>query len=405
MSMPVSVTGLRDLRQVCFNEGRKTVRAYNSAGQVPFPTVGNTTGTAWRAATPPTTTANAWYRAQAPIVPVVPGRAQVVYSIEVETTGTCDLALLQFFDRKQALDSGGGGVTNLDYLNATHSGSLAAAGRYRWEWPEGLIVRSGERMDLYYVVTGTTGVNWQCAVEGYDITDDFDFDLPALLVIGDSIGGVTPDTTDVRGLLRPDGTMSGMWPFLVKHLQAAAGRRFRVINLSLGGTSSSDWDTMAAAGKLDGMKAAAMIVNLGMNDAAASTLISTAAGVDGGTKKAIKHLVSVFRRANPNSPAIVNQITDTDLSARLANVSSGIYSGTPRLTAYRTDIAAAVSEMAALGWKTSLAATDTAYSASSSAAFVASEASAGSRTHPNGTVGQPAMATIINAALTAALTA
>lgn len=398
MGMPVSVNGIRDLRHFCITEGRKVIRAYNSSGQVAFPSSGNTTATAWRAATPPTTTANGWYRAQAPIIPIVPGRAQVIYSIEVETTGACDLALMHFFDRRQTLD-GASGVTNLDYLNATHIGSLSAAGKYRWEWPEGLVVRGGDRIDLYYVVTGTTGVNWQCFVSGYDITDDFDFDAPAILVLGDSIGGVTPDTSDVRWIERDDGTKSGMWPFGLKAELGKLGRRVRIANMCIGGTTSSDIDALASAGRFDGLRASAMILNIGMNDCAASTLISTTAGVDGGTKKALKRLCRDYFRINSRGGVVVNQITDTDLASRLTNVASGIYAGQTRLSAYRQDIASAVTEMQALGWNVALAATNSAYSASSSSAYITAEAAAGSRTHPNGSVGQPAMVPYILTAL------
>ena len=401
MSMPVAVSALRDLRHVCATEGRKIIRAYNNLGQVPVLSPGATSVTQWRAATPPTTTANAWYRAQAPLVIPVPGRAQVIYSIEVEVTAACDIAVSQFADRKQMLDASSGAAL-VEYFNAVHISSLPAAGKYRFEWPEGLVVRSGDRLDLYYLVTGTTGVNWQASASGYDITDDFDFDLPAILVIGDSIGGVTADTNDVKYMCREDGTKNGMWPFIVKGDLADLGSRYRIINLSVGGTSSADWDFMASSGRLDGLKAAAMVVNLGMNDASFATLLSTTAGVDGGTKRALKHLTRCFRRTNPSSPVVVNQITDTDTSGRLTSVAGGIYAGQTRLAAYRQDIAAAVTEMQAIGWPVSLAATNTAYSAASGTAFLSTESS-GSRLHPNGGTGQPAMATIITTALRTAL--
>ena len=393
-SLPVNP---HDLRIICMTEGRHTTRAYNNSGQIPFPSGGSTIATAWRSATAATVAANTWVSAQSPVVPYIPGRAQVIYSIEVETTGACELALLQYFNRQQTLD-GNSGIALLDYLNKTHSGSLSSAGRYRWEWPEGLVMRAGERMAFFYAVSGTTGVNWQIFVNGYDITDDFDFDASPILIVGDSICGITADTTDVRYLKREDGSVSGMWPFIVKGALAEAGKNVRLINLGIGGTNSSDWDSLVAAGRIDGIRASAMIINLGMNDASFSTLLSTTAGVDGGTKKALKAIVRAFRRLNKDRPVIINQITDTDVAARLTEVASGIYAGQSRLAAYRQDIAAAVAEMQALGWNVTLAPTNTAYSAATGTAFLSSEAS-GSRTHPNGTVGQPAMAQIITSVL------
>lgn len=390
----------RSIEQLFAAESRFLQRTLNTLGQPSFASDGNSANTGWRAAAPPTVTANAWKRYIFGFATPAMGRCYVINSITVQATGACELQVLHFRNL-QSLLAGTAGINNLDGFNGIYIGGTTGDGSYTWNFPNGLYVHGGERLDLYGFTTTTTGVNMQVSMLGYDITDDFDFDLSrTLLVIGDSISGVASEVGDFRYLKREDGTESGMWPFAVKDRLSGAGKSSRVVNISVGGTQSYEWDWLASQGRLDHIDAQAMVVNLGMNNATGDAGLTVTAGVDGPHKKALKNICRAYLRRNQGRSIVINSITDTDVATRLALVASGIYAGQTRLAAYRAENAAVVAELAAAGIDVQLARTDLAYTTATSGAFISTE-SAGNRTHPSGSVGQPAMAARIWTALQA----
>lgn len=390
----------RSIEQLFATESRYLQRTLNTQGQPSFASDGNAGNTGWRAAAPPTVTANTWKRYLFGLLTPAMGRCYVINSITVQATAACELQLLHFRNL-QSLLAGTSGISNLDGFNGVYMGGTTGDGSYTWTFPNGLYVKGGERIDVYGFTSTTTGVNMQGSATGYDITDDFDFDQSrTMLVLGDSISGVTSEVGDFRYLKREGGTESGMWPFIVKARLAEAGKSSRVVNIAVGGTQSYEWDWLASQGRLDNINAQALVVNLGMNNATGDVGLTQTAGSDGPHKKALKNICHAFLRQNPGRSIVINSITDTDLSTRLVNVASGIYAGQTRLAAYRSENAAVVSELAATGVDIQLARTDLAYTTATASAFISSEG-VGAKTHPSGAVGQPLMAARIWTALQA----
>lgn len=384
-------------------EGRKLPLSQNNLGTVAFPSEAVGAGTSWSAASAPSTLfANGWHRYQAVFMKPTAGRMFVISKIRIQVTTAADVALLLYRDRQQTLSGALNQSANVNTDESYIETALAAGVvEFNFGADTPLIMRSGDRMDLYGRVAGTTGFNWQAQYYGYELTDDDNYSAnKTMLVIGDSIAGVTADSTALKYQRREDGSITGMWPFIVKEYLRTAKIDTRLINMGLGGTTSVDWDWLVNVGHLDNIRADLMLVNLGMNDAAATNNLSTVAGTDGLLQKAIKNIIRTYFRSNTTGCCVVNSITATDVAAQNATVGSGRYAGQTLLASYRNDISEAVAAMKASNqtWDLVFADTSTAYSSASGSPFISSE-SAGSRKHPNDTVGQPAMATIINAAV------
>ena len=410
---PVSigtVRPVRDLRWMLLNESRALPQALNNLGSQAQASDGTASASInWRTAAQASKALGKWWALSGSSLIPVAGRAYVFSSITVETTEACDIQLQK--QKPPANHLYGTTLVLLVGWNDTYAASVDATGKkHTFDFPDGLVVHSGERLSLYYTKPGDTGTtdvvpNWEIRYEGYDVTDDFDADLPVLLVIGDSIS-VTADTSALK-YQEIAGTITNcLFPFGVKAKMAAAGKPVRIVNLSIGGTNAADWAWLASQGRLDHIRAIGMIVNLGMNDAASSTQLSSVAGAanDGNFKKAIKSIITAFRRRNPTSPVILNSITATDEASRVTVVSgNALYNGLTRVAAYRAELAAVVADLApTMGAAIQLAATDTAYSAASGTPYIASNQTAGMRIHPNDTVGQPAMVPLIWSAMNAA---
>lgn len=402
MGLPVDITNRspRSSEYLFGAESRMLPRPVNNLGAVAFPSDGSTSNAAWRSATPPTVTANAWRRYFFGLLTPAMGRCFVVTSITAKVTAACELALLHIRNL-QSLLAGTSGINNLDGFNAVYSGGTTGDGQYTWHFPNGLYVRGGERVDFYGLTAGTTGFNFELSCTGVDLTDDFDYDLSrTVLVLGDSISGVTSEATDFRHLRREDGTESGMWPYIIKSRLSEVNKPARLVNIGVGGTQSYEWDWLCSQGRISHIAAGAMIVNLGMNNATWDSGLPVTAGTDGPHKRALKNICRAYLRKNPGGSIVINSITDTDVSTRLANVASGIYAGQTRLAAYRAENAAVVSDLQSAGIDIQLARTDLAYTTATAGAYISTE-SAGSRTHPSGAVGQPLMAARIWEALQA----
>jgi lysophospholipase L1-like esterase len=413
---PVYVDGgaaLRDFHWILASESREIQQTINNMGSQAQVLEGNTNNVNWRTATPSPATEvlGTWHRLMsAGIVPVA-GRAILLRSITVELTAAAEIQILKFKNFANELYSLTG-LTALVGLNATYSGTVDSTSlKYTFDFPDGLLVRGGERIDLFYAVAGSTGStgarpNWQVSYTGYDITDDFDYGVEkTILIISDSIGS-TADTSALKYQTIGGVVTNCMWPFGVKANCLAANKPTRIVNLSIPGSDAAMWAWLCAQGKIDAIKADAIIINLGMNDSASSTQLSSAAGAanDGNFKKALKVIISAYRRRNPSGKVVLNNITATDESSRVATVSgNALYNGQTRLAAYRAEIAAVAADLAAtLGTAIQVSATDTAYSAATGTPYIAANQSAGARIHPNDTVGQPAMVTPIWNALVAA---
>lgn len=388
----------RSLEHICAAEGKPLPRPRNNLNSVAFLTDGNTASSAWRTATPPTVTANAWKRYVLGALYPVPGRAYVVTSISAHVTASAELALMHVRDVQNPL-AGTTGMQSLDTWDNVYTGFISGEGVYTWKFDKPLIVRANERIDFYGLTQTTTGINYQLSYTGSEITDDFDYDLSGtVLVLGDSISGISGESVDVKYAVKSDGSEIGMWPFAIKAKLAGISKPSRIVNIGVIGSNSFQWAWMCDQGRIDSIKAGALIINLGMNNASSDTGLPAAAGTDGAHKTAMKRIVAAYLRKNPGGSVVVNQVTDTDVAARLTAVASGVYAGQTRLAAFRAENAAVVSELAAAGVDIKLARTDLAYTTATAGAYLSTE-SAGNRTHPSGSIGQPLMAAQIWSAL------
>lgn len=462
--LPVNMTGssankFTDWGHLNATEGNFINVSTNNLGNYPLPSSGNTTYTSWRTATAPTVTANAWYRYAYGILSPRAGHAIYISSIAIEVTAACELTLYHTNQGTQSV------------LNAmgTYQRAISASGIILFEFPQGILVRMGERIDLYGCTTTSTGVNWCANAIGFEITDDFCFDTDEnILVLGDSICGIGDGTalkhkvfndisisfsttaatssgavisvnTDnlqvnmvVTGTNIPNNTtilsigsgnitlsksvtgtissgatliaqplVQGLWPYIVRNnLQTIRNLRYRLINIGIGGTNTNDWAYWVSQGKLSNLNFSIVLINLGVNDCPfgnATNWLTQVAGVDGKFKTNVKAMLRNILSVNPKAEIVWNNITNTDVATDIATITSGIYTGQSSISAHRTELANAISEMLTLNPSANIkiAATDNAFDTSVSTPFIATNVTAGTRLHPNDTVGQPAMAKII----------
>jgi hypothetical protein len=374
-----------------FISSRGTINPYGSL---------TTPSPSWRTATKPTIAADTWINPLNPIFQCDIGRRYVIKRIKISTTDDCEI-LIGKRAYKYTSPNVGGNAIILDRMIKLMLGSIkdTAGGEVVFDFTDGdyLTLRSGERLDFYYSRSGTTGTNYQLHIEGWSITNDDNYQAPFKIgVIGDSIGYATAAVGSLEYIEREDGTINGLWPFIIKNKLQKAGIESRLVNISQTGTDSSTWDFFANNGRLSPLNDANLLfVNLGMNDCNVDTGLSTVNGTDGTFKKYMKNVIRTYFRNNPSGSCIVNQITASDVSSKNANVASGIYAGTTRIVAYRTELGLVVSELKALNpsWDLHIAATDTAYTSAQTTYFGETE-SAGSYIHPNSVLGQPALAAI-----------
>jgi hypothetical protein len=361
------------------------------------PIAGVSTNLGWRGATLPTITANTYVYCGA-IHRQYSGRQGFIQKIKIEVTQDCEILLVHYPDAVNTL--GTTGRFSYDQLTAYHRASVTTStgGSVVFDFTNSLKnVKSGERIDMYYYRNGTTGTNWQVNIEGYDVSSDSDYYADTkFAVIGDSISGITSVLGDLEYSER-GSAITGLWCKIIKNNLLKAGIWAREVNLGQGGTSSDQWDWWVNQGKMNQLKDINLLfVNLGMNDIRTDTNLSTTTGVDGIFKKSMKNIISTYFKLNPKGSCIVNQVTQSDDTTRNTNVASGIYAGIPRITAIRTELSNTITELQTANptWDLQLSATDTAYLKTDATAFLSTESTNG-RIHPNVTVGQPAMATLI----------
>jgi lysophospholipase L1-like esterase len=393
-----------DQNYINLTEGQYVNIYSNSTGASGFPTSGTgTTGVQWKTATPATTVANTWFRAQVNAIWPNCGRKIVVTRITINTTAAAQLGLFL-----QSYINSSGGQMILDPA-ITAITNINAAGFYVRDQPSStggetvfdfsanpLIVKSGQKIDFYYNVTGTTGINWQFNYEGYEMSNDENYGAPfKFMVLGDSICGFTTDAGATQYTYREDGTTWGSWPYIVQQSLLRDKIDTYQRNVGVGGTSSPQWDYWFSYDKYNFKGIDLLAINLGMNDATTPSYLTTVAGTDGIYKKSMKAIIRKYFEKNPNGACVVNNITSTDVTNRLTTVSGGIYNGYTQLAAYQAECAALVSDLNTSNplWDLKLAPMNTAYTSAQTTYFIQPR-TAGTNLHPNTTLGQPAMAII-----------
>ena len=385
-----------DLDFALRNESNYLLVAQNNMGNLPIISNGGTTNLNWKSQTKPTVTANAWYSAKASFLTTNAGRKLVITAMHFETTDACQIGLSHFYDTGSTLSGTTGSISVAGGANSIFaSQNIATGGVVTIDFTsKPLIISGSQRIDLFLQSNTTTGTNWNFWAEGYDITDDENYNAPkTICVIGDSIASLCGENRALAYSKREDGTKTGIWGNIIQNNLLEAGINSRLVSLGIGGTNTSQWDWFTNIGRLKYASLYDMlIINLGMNDCSSDTGLSTITGIDGNYKKALKNIIRSYFRVNPNGTCILNNITASDLASRTTLVSTGIYAGQQRIVAYRLESALVVSELkvANQSWDLFLANTDTSYTSSQTTYFV--ETVGGTLTHPNIALGQPAIA-------------
>lgn len=103
------------------------------------------------------------------------------------------------------------------------------------------------------------------SLNGYRITDDFDYDAEKpILYVGDSIlNGTGPTKT------------ANMWPFLVKDYLRGLGYDTRVILKSVSSSTTTEWENWRSAGYIDITDPALVVYAVSVNDAGAAVSDAT----------------------------------------------------------------------------------------------------------------------------------
>lgn len=385
-----------DLDFALRNESNYILVAQNNMGILPILSNGNASNTDWRTQTKPTVTANTWYLAKTSLMVTNAGRRFVITSMHFETTDACQIGLSHFYDTGSTLSGTTGSISLAGGINSIFaSQNIATGGVVTIDFKsKPLIISGSQRIDLFLLSTTTTGTNWNFWAEGYDITDDENYNASkTICVVGDSIASLCGENRELAYSKRENGTKTGIWGNIIQNNLLEDGIDSRLVSLGLGGTNTSQWDWFTNIGRL---KYASLyellIVNLGMNDCTSDNGLSTVDSVDGIYKKALKNIIRSYFRVNPKGTCILNSITASDLPSRITTVLTGMYTGQQRIVAYRAESALVVSELKAANpnWDLFLANTDTAYTSAQNTYFV--ETSAGTLTHPNVKLGQPAIA-------------
>lgn len=401
MKFPVETNQSNDFLFRSATEGRPIGNAIqNNLGAPALPADNNTASNAWRSAVPPTVTANGWKRAIGGLAQPAAGRMIVIRGVTVETTSQVDVALLitRLQNNMMAGASNGGLANNLDTVIKLIPSVVGSSYVYKTDFGNlPLALHTGDRLDLFYISQTTSGTNWEARVDAVEMTDCMEFNAPyTILVVGDSIC-LTADITAVKVAESANGTYRGMWPFILQDKLRKDGQETHVVNLGQGGMTSTFWDWFVNVGRIHNQRADLLLINLGMNDAASdAALIIQAGNTETNLRIALKNIVRAYFRKNPKGSAVINNITPTDLPTRLTAVAAGPYTGIFRILAARSEIVNAVNDLAVL-FDVKLADTSNAFPLVAGS-FISSEA-AGSLTHPNDSVGQPAMADIIYTAV------
>lgn len=303
------------------------------------------------------------------------GRMYVIDAINILTTGDCFLHLN--ISRVVSNDLAGSAASTilLDGMLEQYVGRIdnASGGMFTFRFDRPLILQSGDRAIVSYYRNSTTGINTAYDVKGMSLTDDVNYQADlTMLVLGDSISGVTAED---------GGLKSGLWPEIVKQRWIEKGKDIRLVNIGQGGTNTNQWDWWIKQGRIDQIKADVAFINVGMNDAASTAALQAG---NGSFKTGLTNITKKIVALNPRSKIVINGITQTDKALNLANVA-----------AYRAELTTLIQEMKQTGMPVTFADTSTAYLSSNASAYVTTEQAAGNRLHPNTKVGQPAMANVI----------
>ncbi len=286
-----------------------------------------------------TFTANSYKRVF--VMQPIPGRALIITDMNVH--GDTEYSFILTI--KNDLNNGFGGAnfnfnfgTDYTFFNKRQDNATGGSIQYTFDKP--LILRYGERLEGFIYKKDAGDIRYLINKNSFAFTNDFDFAAQKkFLVIGDSIAGITNDLGAKQDLILF---------FNYKNLLSAAGKRYRHVNVAIGGTSSGDWDVRIRDGWASGLDADAIFINLGMNDTVASRLMITA-GVDRQFKATMKDIAINIRASYKTAKIIFIGVTDTIESSKNVVISGGYHNGRTLLQAVKVEQLEIITELNAAG--------------------------------------------------------
>lgn len=340
----------------------------------------------WKAATPPNVPANTW-KSIIPLSNTI-GRCLIVEKIIVQTSRDCQVSL--------SLSKGSSSLTQ-SYTNFIRTQDNPSGGTVIFDFTANpLRVEYDTTGGLLYSVTGTgtvPGINYYVSGEWYSISNDTNLNADYHVgYMGDSFCNVSE--AFAREYVDDGTATQGQWTIITQtYLRSLGIDTFRS-NIGQGGSNIGYWREFATKGLFRRWCPDVVFCNVGINEGMT--------GITGGTSKLwYKEIVRLYFKQNPNGCFCIINVADTDIAEKLAIVPSGPHAGKTFLVAIRDVLKEVYNEMLTEIPNADLVLADVnpanTYSASDASNFV--ETTAGTRLHPNTTLGQPKLANVINPAI------
>ena len=292
----------------------------------------------------------------------IPGRVIIITEIIVSTSGACNLALILW----RNLSRYGVSISDFSTDFEEHEGNLQAAGTFIFDFKKNpLFLFGNSTLELAYWLNSTTGVNCSYSLNGFVVTDDLKLNANKLCcIIGDSIGGITTTTGDVK---------DDIWTFSLINKLRNDGIDIRHINKSVGGATVLQWNVAIQNGYFDVFDTNLFIFNLGTNDCTGSeTQLTQTLGIDGTFKTEYKAMIMNLHYKNKNAAFILNTPTPNNVYGQTL-ATTGIYTGVKMIAAIRLEIISIVADLKLLGYNIEYADLSTLFDASVLTNYVSSD--------------------------------
>lgn len=388
-SFPVQVSNNIDFNYVRDVTGFYNVYSLSSANGVvsTWPTLNEGIGlSGWKTAALPSITGSSW-KVMANYV-ATGGRSDIISDLHIFVTGACQISVTVL---KQGTALSNGYQTYVKVQKDTSGGEVV------FDFSgQPVRIEYGDFFRVAYAVAGTgtvSGVNWSMYFHSVSITDDTHYNAKFHMgVCGDSYCNVQANLEPVYS--NKGTSVSGLWTVLCqKYLRDHGIDVFRS-NIGQGGSNIGIWTQKAENGLFDRWNPDILYFSCGINEGS-STII------DGTAKDNYLRFVRAYFDTKPSGCFVMLNVAESDIAAKNALVGSGPHASQTFLQAIR-----AVIQEVYLQIKTERPTADivladinpsNTYTQLQTTYFV--ETTAGGRLHPNATLGQPALAAVINPAV------
>jgi len=340
----------------------------------------------WKAATPPQVASNTW-KSIVPF-PYTIGRCLIIEKITIEVSRDCQVGF--------TLAKGNSSLSNA-FTNYIRWQPNVNGGTVVFDFSENpLRVEYDTVGAFFYSVTGTgtvAGINYAISAEWYSVANDSNYNADYHIgYMGDSFCNVS---ADLEKEYTNDGTtITGSWTIMTQQYLTGLGIDTFRTNIGQGGSNIGYWREFARNGLFRRWSPDIVFCNVGINEGTANI-------VSGTSKLYYKELIRLYFLQNPSGCFCMLNVADSDLSDKIALVPSGTHVGKTFLVAIRDVLREVYAEMLVEMPDIDLILADinpaNTYSSSVAANYV--EQTAGTRLHPNCALGQPKLATVVNAAM------